>query len=100
VQDCAGGLLVTGPGGADWASPDIRPVLEKYFSAAVPAEERLRLLNTISDMTVRDFGGYQAVLAVHAEGSIEAEKMQVFRSYDARRAVSYARRLAGIDDPD
>ena len=36
-------------------------------------------------MTVRDFGGYQAVLAVHAEGSIEAEKMQVFRSYDAPR---------------
>jgi 4-hydroxybutyryl-CoA dehydratase / vinylacetyl-CoA-Delta-isomerase len=103
VQDCAGGLLVTGPGGADWASPEVRPVLEKYFRAAVPAEARLRLLNTISDMTVRDFGGYQAVLAVHAEGSIEAEKMQVFRAYDARRAVNYARGLAGIarlDDPD
>jgi aromatic ring hydroxylase len=100
VQDCAGGLLVTGPGGADWANAEVRPVLEKYFAAAIPAEERLRVLNTIGDLTVRDFGGYQAVLAVHAEGSIEAEKMQVFRSYDARRAVSYARRLAGIDDAD
>jgi aromatic ring hydroxylase len=99
VQDCAGGLLVTGPGGADWDSPDVRPVLEKYFRAAAPAEERLRLLNTISDLTVRDFGGYHAVLAVHAEGSIEAEKMQIFRSYDAARAVGYARRLAGIERP-
>lgn len=98
VQDCAGGLLVTGPGGADWSNPEVRPVLEKYLRAAAPAEERLRLLNTIGDLTVRDFGGYQAVLAVHAEGSIEAEKLQVFRSYDSRRAIGYARRLAGIDD--
>ena len=97
VQDCAGGLLVTGPGGEDWANPEVRAVLEKYFSAAAPAEQRLRLLHTISDLTARDFGGYHAVLAVHAEGSIEAEKMQILRSYDADRAVNYARRLAGIE---
>ena len=65
---------------------------------AAPAEERLRLLNTIADLTARDFGGYQAVLAVHAEGSIEAEKMQIFRSYDPGRAMGYARRLAGIEE--
>ena len=41
VQDCAGGLLVTGPGAADWASPEVRPYLEKYFVGAVPAAERL-----------------------------------------------------------
>ena len=40
------------------------------------------MINLISDLTVRDFGGYHAVLAVHAEGSIEAEKMQIFRAYD------------------
>ena len=45
--------------------------------------ERLRVINMISDLTARDFGGYHAVLAVHAEGSIEAEKMQILRSYDA-----------------
>ncbi len=55
-----------------------------------PAEERLRLLNTISDLTARDFGGYHAVLAVHAEGSIEAEKMQIYRAYEPGRAVAYA----------
>jgi 4-hydroxybutyryl-CoA dehydratase / vinylacetyl-CoA-Delta-isomerase len=96
VQDCAGGLLVTGPGGADWASPEVRPVLEKYFGAAAPAEERLRVMHLIADLTVRDFGGYHAVLAVHAEGSIEAEKMQIVRSYDRDAATAYARRLAGI----
>lgn len=96
VQDCAGGLLVTGPGGADWASPDVRPVLEKYFGAAAPAEERLRVMNLIADLTARDFGGYHAVLAVHAEGSIEAEKMQIMRSYDRESSMRYARTLAGL----
>ena len=74
VQECAGGLLVTGPGIEDWQNEEIRPVLEKYFSAASPAEPRLRMMNLINDMTVRDFAGYHAVLAVHAEGSVEARK--------------------------
>ncbi len=71
-------------------------MLEKYYGAAAPAEERLRLMNLISDLTARDFGGYHAVLAVHAEGSIEAEKMQIMRSSEIDRAKGYARRLAGI----
>jgi aromatic ring hydroxylase len=98
VQDCAGGLLVTGPGGADWANPEVREVLEKYFRAKAPAEDRLRLVHLIADLTARDFGGYHAVLAVHAEGSIEAEKMQIFRAYDATPALALVRRLAGIAD--
>jgi aromatic ring hydroxylase len=97
VQDCAGGLLVTAPGADDWLNPEIRPVLEKYFRASGSAEARLRVMHAISDLTTRDFGGYQSVLAVHAEGSIEAEKLQMVRSYDTSRAIDYARRLAGID---
>lgn len=94
VQDIAGGLLVTGPGGADWADPETRSVLEKYYGAAGGAEERLRMLHLISDLTARDFGGYHAVLAVHAEGSIEAEKLQMLREYDSTAATAYADRLA------
>lgn len=97
LQECAGGLLVTGPGDEDWASPEVRPVLEKYFRAACDAEERLRMMNLISDLTASDFGGYHAVLAVHAEGSVEAEKMQILRSYDSGPALKRARRFAGLD---
>lgn len=97
--DFAGGLLVTGPGGEDWANPEVREVLEKYFASAVPAEERLRMLHLIGDVTARDFGGYQAVLAAHAEGSLEAEKMMVLRSFDPTRARTYARELAGVGVP-
>ena len=72
-------------------------VLEKYYAAAVPAEQRLRILNLIADLTVRDHGGYQAVPATHAEGSLEAEKMQIARSHDPAAAIDYVRGPAGIE---
>lgn len=54
------------------------------------------MLNLISELTTRLYRGYQAVLAVHAEGSIEAEKMAMLRSYDGKRALGLAVRLAGL----
>jgi aromatic ring hydroxylase len=98
VIDVAGGLLVTGPSGADWEHPELRPVLDKYFAAAVPAAERLALVNLASDLLARSYAGYQSVLAVHAEGSLEAEKLQIVRSYDPEPVRSLARKLAGLDD--
>ena len=94
LQDIAGGLLVTGPSKADWASPTVRPILEKYLVGAWPAESRLALLDLVSELTARGYAGYQAVLAVHAEGSLEAEKLAIYRSYASGRAVDYAMRLA------
>ncbi len=60
------------------------------------AERRLRLINLISDLTASDYGGYQEVLAVHAEGGFEAEKLQTYREYDFKAPAAYARSLAGI----
>ncbi len=85
VQNCAGGLLVTGPSQADWE-----------YAAAAPAEERLRLMALLTDLTARDLGGYHAVLAVHAEGSVEAEKMAILRAYDPRRAYRVVSELAHL----
>lgn len=95
--DLAGGLLITGPGAEDWANPEIRAVLEKYYAGAVPGEQRLRIANFIADLTARDYAGYQRVLATHAEGSFEAEKLQILRSFDPNRAVAYVRQLSGLD---
>jgi aromatic ring hydroxylase len=96
VIDIAGGLLATGPGGADWRSDEIKPYLEKYLAGATPAAERMALMNLASDLLAREYAGYQSVLAVHAEGSLEAEKLMILRSYNAASAVAYARKLAGL----
>jgi aromatic ring hydroxylase len=98
VQDLAGGLLVTGPAAEDFTSEATRAYVTKYLGGAkgFDAESRVRLLNLISDLTASDFGGYQEVLAVHAEGGFEAEKLQAYREYDFKSVAAYARKLAGV----
>jgi len=99
VQDLAGGLLVTAPGEADWKSPETRPVLERYLGGkGVGAEARLRLLHLITDVTTAELGGYHAVLAIHAEGSIEAEKLTIYRTAPLGGYVALAKELAGIPE--
>lgn len=98
VQDIAGGMLVTGPGVEDFANPETGDLLRKYLGgrAGVDGEVRTRAMNMVSDLTTGEFGGYHAVLAIHAEGSLEAEKLMISRAYDAKRTLDYARQLAGI----
>jgi len=97
VQEIAGGLLVTSPGEADWEQPATRPLLERYLGGkGIGAEARLRLLHLISDVTTSALGGYHAVLAIHAEGSIEAEKLTIHRTAPLDRCVALAKELAGI----
>jgi 4-hydroxybutyryl-CoA dehydratase/vinylacetyl-CoA-Delta-isomerase len=100
VQDITGGLLVTYPSPEDLDQPEYGPALRRYLEAAggLSGEERLRVLSMISDLTTGDYGGYQAVLAIHAEGSIEAEKLTILAQYDRDKAAGYAAWLAGIDD--
>ena len=93
VQDITGGLLVTGPGEEDLNSEETAKYIDHYLGGAknVSGRDRLQTINLISDLTTGDFGGYQATLAIHAEGSLEAEKMTILREYDHERAKSYAR---------
>jgi 4-hydroxybutyryl-CoA dehydratase/vinylacetyl-CoA-Delta-isomerase len=100
VQDIAGGLLVTYPAPEDLDHPEYGPALRRYLAASggVDGESRLRVLNLISDLTAGEYGGYQAVLAVHAEGSIEAEKLTILAQYDRESAMAYAQWLAGLDE--
>ena len=99
VQDIAGGLLVTGPSAEDLEEPQIQQMVDKYLGAASSStEDRLRLMNLIAEITTTDFAGYQAVLAIHAEGSIEAEKMTIWRQHNVEPSVSYAKQLAGINE--
>jgi 4-hydroxybutyryl-CoA dehydratase/vinylacetyl-CoA-Delta-isomerase len=97
VQDLTGGLLVTGPSEEDLRNPETSRYIDHYLSGAgrVSGEQRLRTINLISDLTTGEFGGYQAVLAIHAEGSLEAEKLTILREYDQKRVKNYARSMAG-----
>ena len=98
VQDIAGGALVTGPGAEDLESEATAPLYRKYYAGhGVSGEDRLKALTFVKNLVASEFGAYQEVLAVHAEGSLEAEKQMVARSYDRSAAVALVRRLAGLD---
>jgi aromatic ring hydroxylase len=99
VQDIAGGLIVTGPSIEDFESEETRRYVEHYLGgrSGVDSLNRIRAMNFVKELTASDYGGYQEVLAVHAEGSLEAEKLMISRSYDMDRPVSLVRRMAGID---
>lgn len=94
LQELAGALLVTAPSRQDFDHPVVGPALRRYLAGAgVDGAERVALINLVSDLTTGEFGGYQEVLAIHAEGSLEAEKLMIVRSHDPEPAIAFARSL-------
>jgi aromatic ring hydroxylase len=97
VQDIAGGSLVTGPGAEDLLTEETARYYNKYYAGHhVSGPERLKALTFVKNLVASEYGAYQEVLAVHAEGSLEAEKQMVARSYDSRPALDFVKRMAGL----
>jgi len=90
VQDIAGGFAITAPWEADLLSPDTGPWVRKYMQGAAgsDAELRLRLFNLIRDLTASDYGGYNLVVTLHGEGSLQAQLLQTLRDTDLGPALS------------
>ncbi len=93
VQDIAGGLVVTGPSEKDLENPETREYIERFLGGkkGVSTRERLRAFNLVRDLTASTFGGYNELLAIHAEGSLEAQKITIFRDYDVERCKQLAK---------
>ncbi|HEV8310906.1 MAG TPA: 4-hydroxyphenylacetate 3-hydroxylase N-terminal domain-containing protein [Methylomirabilota bacterium] len=96
VQDIAGGLLVTGPAEEDLTAPETKAYVERYLGGkrGFGATNRLRIMNLIRDLLTSDFGGYNEVLSIHAEGSLEAQKLTILREFDAAKARAFAAQCA------
>ncbi|MCY0865675.1 MAG: hypothetical protein OWQ57_12035 [Sulfobacillus sp.] len=93
VQDIAGGLLVTAPARQDWDHPDLGPWLNDAFAAhEVAGQDRVALMHLAGDLVASELAAYHLVLAVHAEGSIEAERMTVVKGYPWQTAEAEVRR--------
>jgi aromatic ring hydroxylase len=97
LQDIAGGLLVTGPAEEDVKNPETAGYISKYLGGkkGIPTEDRLKLFNLIRDLTTSDIGGYNEILSIHAEGSLEAQKLTIAMEYDTKPSVEYVKGLIG-----
>jgi len=94
LQDVAGGLVITAPAEADLKNPETRPLLEKYLAGAkgVGGRQRLALMHLVRDLTASDFGGYNLVVTLHGEGSLEAQLLAAYREADLERHKGLALR--------
>jgi 4-hydroxybutyryl-CoA dehydratase/vinylacetyl-CoA-Delta-isomerase len=98
LQDIAGGLLVTGPSEEDLRNPETAGYITKYLGGkkGISAEDRLKLFNLIRDLAASDIGGYNEILSIHAEGSLEAQKLAIAMEYDTKPSVEFVKGLIGL----
>jgi len=99
AEDLAGGALVTIPSECDLRSPEIGKYVEKYFKGAgtVPAEERLRMLSLINNMTFGLGAPSYRTESMHGAGSPQAQKIMIERQSNMEQKKKMARKLAGIE---
>lgn len=98
AQDLAGGLVVTMPAAVDLEHPEIGALLRKYLQgrAGIAAEDRMRILRLIENMTMgRNAVGYLTE-SLHGAGSPQAQRIQIGRAMQLEFKKALARALAGI----
>lgn len=101
LQDVAGGLSITAPLEADILNPETGPLIEKYLSGAkgVGGRERIALMHLIRDLTASEFGGYNFIVTLHGEGSMEAQLLAAYREADVERLKAFALRVLDPNGP-
>jgi 4-hydroxybutyryl-CoA dehydratase/vinylacetyl-CoA-Delta-isomerase len=100
IQDVAGGIITTAPTYKDWQNPDIHDYIEHYLggSERFTTEERMRLIELAHRMVASAEHAHMEVTTVHAEGSMEAQKMMILFEAPLAEYASMAKRAAGIEE--
>lgn len=98
VVDIAGGLAATLPTNADMENPEISGLLKKYLAGATEnTMERFKLFSTLK-FIISPLNALMMTAMLHAEGSIEASVIELFRSYDYGEDKALAKYASGITD--
>ncbi len=102
AQDLAGGLVVTLPSEQEFRRPEIGPLLKKFLKgkADVKAEDRVRILRLIENMTMgRNAVGYLTE-SMHGAGSPQAQRILIRRLMQLDYKKRLAKALAGIESEE
>lgn len=101
LQEIAGGLLVTAPAVTDLRNDVTRPLIDKYLAGGNgwSGIDRMRLMKLAKDYTASEYAGLALVSTIHAEGSLEAQRMSILREMDTESCKAYARKVGRIGQP-
>ncbi len=100
AQDIAGGLVVTMPSGKELDHPEVGKLLRKYLKGreGFSAEERMRILRLIENMTLgRNAVGYLTE-SMHGAGSPQAQRIEIGRAMQLEYKKRLARVLSGMEE--
>jgi len=98
LQSVAGGLVVTGPTEADCKNPATKEFIERYLGGrkGTDAISRLKVMKLIRDIGSTEFAGEWLVGTLHGEGSLQAQRLSIFRECDLEKCVNYVKELLEI----
>ena len=98
AEDIAGGLMVTMPSEADFKSPEIGAICDKYFRGvdSVPTEHRMRILRLIENMCLGAAAVGYRTESMHGAGSPQAQRIMISRQSDLEAKKEMAKKIAGI----
>ncbi|MGP3668069.1 MAG: 4-hydroxyphenylacetate 3-hydroxylase family protein [Candidatus Bathyarchaeota archaeon] len=94
LGDVCGGLAATMPSEKELKNPETSEYIKKYLKARVPAEKRMRITKFIQNWVA----GTHGVATWHGAGSIEAQKIEIYRTVNFEEKRKLAENLAGIKD--
>ena len=100
AEDIAGGLMVTAPSEADFRSPELGPVIDKYLRGvdAVSTENRLRILRLIENLALGTAAVGYRTESMHGAGSPQAQRIMIARQGNLEHKKELAKALAHITE--
>ncbi len=98
AEDIAGGLMVTAPSEADFRSPELGPVIDKYLRGvdSVSTENRLRILRLIENLALGTAAVGYRTESMHGAGSPQAQRIMIARQGNIQGKKQLAKDIAGI----
>ncbi len=98
AQDIAGGLMVTLPSAADFTSPEVGKLLEKYYrgNPDVSTKNRFRILRLIENLTLGAAAVGYLTESMHGAGSPQAQRIMIARQAGLPEKQKLAKKLCGI----
>ncbi|HZQ74827.1 MAG TPA: 4-hydroxyphenylacetate 3-hydroxylase N-terminal domain-containing protein [Burkholderiales bacterium] len=100
VRELTGAAMITLPSSVrDFDNPDAARDIARYFqSASTPARERIALMRLAWDLIGTEFGSRHQQYEKFYGGASFLVKMNLFRSYDFRRATALVDRALRLHD--
>lgn len=98
AEDIAGGLMVTMPSQADFESPEIGAICDKYFRGVdnVPTMDRMRILRLIENLTLGTAAVGYRTESMHGAGSPQAQRIMIARQGNLEHKKQLAKNIAKI----